>query len=1126
MLLKRKYLFGTTVLAGVIAAAAPALAQETQVPGVDVQGQTQVDEIVVTGSRIRRDPTNAPTPLIQVSRQELMETGLTTVVDYLATIPALSNSLVPSDTTGVLNATGLSFANLRSLGTGRTLTLVDGRRHIGSQGGSLEVDVDAIPRLLIENIEIITGGASSVYGADAVAGVVNYVLRKDYEGLEIDANYGQLSSVTNKATMRLSALIGGNFMDDRVNAYLFGEYEDIDEIEGEDVAWLRDGRGLIGTDADPTSTAIGPNTDGIYDQDLFYNLRYVGRPRWGVTILANSQQPSALNDPDVPLASCAIGTGTSINTSANCYAIDPSRTFWYENGQARLINMGTRVGATGGNRPFNIGGDGVNQNTSFSGFSRTPSSQSSRFQTGLNFKVTPDITAYVEAKYITEDSAIASQPTFFDAYIADNTVNPITGGAASATTVQGVSGNSYFTRLDNAYLPAIIRNAMLTNFVQNYTNPTNTLPGQPNAATSGVRAWARHTAFGPDREQFNTREVTRFVAGLSGGVDELAFVHNFAWDLSYVWGELQNSNNETGFDKLRFSHALDAVVDTAGIVNGRPGEIVCRVRLIGALGLPIQNFNPFDTRATYAATDPEVAQCVPINMFGDGNQSEAALEFISADITVLETNEQEDAVAAVSGQLWDFFGAGAMGLAFGAEYRREYTEAVGRDRDTAGRFLQLNTGADFPGAEYESEELFAEMSLPFIRDSWLGEYAELSASYRQFDYTTAGEGDVYGVNLIYRPIQDITFKSSFNTSFRAPNLSENFRPRTQTFANGFSDPCDTRVITGTGVTADQRANRIANCTALASARGLTFDFAGTTASTLDDFRPTYSSGIAGVSGGNPTLKPEESESFTFSTVLEPRFFPNLAIILDYYEIEITDVIATVSAQVLANQCVDGPTLNPLACGVIFRNNPATGDGVFDQFKVGAPTSDPIGGFIIGSFNYAKRETRGLDFTVRYSLDTEEVWGKNWGTFNWNVGGLWLIDQQNFNDAINPSAFTESSTSLFFPRVRFTSRLAWAPTDDLTITWTADWQTSQDINKYRDIVNTGNIDGIPPQGYETGNFARHDLSMRYHINDELTLRAGVTNLFDASQAPYLGSTLYSNFDPYGRRFNIGLNYRAW
>ncbi|NBW12003.1 MAG: hypothetical protein EBR82_28625, partial [Caulobacteraceae bacterium] len=93
MLLKRKYLFGTTILAGVIAAtAAPAFAQTA--PAQDGES-TQVEEVVVTGSRIRRDPTTAPTPLIQVSQEQLLSTGLSTVIDYLATIPALSNSVVP-----------------------------------------------------------------------------------------------------------------------------------------------------------------------------------------------------------------------------------------------------------------------------------------------------------------------------------------------------------------------------------------------------------------------------------------------------------------------------------------------------------------------------------------------------------------------------------------------------------------------------------------------------------------------------------------------------------------------------------------------------------------------------------------------------------------------------------------------------------------------------------------------------------------------------------------------------------------------------------------------------------------------------------------------------------------------
>ena len=187
-------------------------------------------EVVVTGSRIRRDPTTSPTPLIQVSQEELLNTGQTSVINYLANIPALSSSQIPSDTTGSgLNDGGLSFANLRALGSNRTLTLVNGRRHVGSSAGSLAVDVDTIPRLLIKNIEIVTGGASSVYGADAVSGVVNFIMRDDFEGLEIDANYGQINS-GGESNKRISALLGHNFFDNRLNVYVHGEYENIDEV--------------------------------------------------------------------------------------------------------------------------------------------------------------------------------------------------------------------------------------------------------------------------------------------------------------------------------------------------------------------------------------------------------------------------------------------------------------------------------------------------------------------------------------------------------------------------------------------------------------------------------------------------------------------------------------------------------------------------------------------------------------------------------------------------------------------------------------------------------------------------------------------------------------------------------
>ena len=591
-----------------------------------------------------------------------------------------------------------------------------------------------------------------------------------------------------------------------------------------------------------------------------------------------------------------------------------------------------------------------------------------------------------------------------------------------------------------------------------------------------------------------------------------------------MYGEVEVQNDETAVDTERQAYASDAVVDTAGVVNGSPGQIVCRVQLLRAQNVALieDQVRGGDLRAN-AIGQAAINECRPLNLFGKGNQSPEALAYITAQVDANQRNEQEQAVASLSGELWDFWGAGRIGAAVGVEYRREGTEGVGRDDEGVDRLLFLNEGGDQPYVEYESQEAFAELAIPLFRDSWLGEYAELSGSYRYFDYTSVGHGDVYGVNLVYRPIADIAFKSSFNTSLRAPSLGENFAPLSQTFANfALDDPCRTVNINAPN-NAEFRANRIANCTALAAQQGITYDFAGATNTTADDFDPSVlgTGGTAGVAGGNPFLTPEESESFTFSTVIQPRMFPDLNIVLDYFEIEITNVIAAVGPNIVAANCVNGPTLNQAACATIFRNNPAL------PFAIGAPAGDPIGGFIQGSINYAKRTTRGMDFTARYRLDLEEAFGRNWGRLDYRVGGTWLIEQKQFNNAENLNDYTGLDSTITYPRVRLTSSLTYTPNDVWSLNWTMDWQTAQDnASKIREYATTGNPDARIPLDIDTGDFARHDFTVRINVNDQLTLRTGVVNAFDAEQPRYLGTALTDNLDPWGTRFFIGLNYRPF
>lgn len=1108
MISTRKLLFSTTVLAGIMSFSAPALAQSAPTPAQD-EDATQVEEIVVTGSRIRRDPANAPTPLIQVSREQLQSTGQSTVIDYLATIPALSNSQVPSDTVGT-GSVGAAYANLRSLGIGRTLTLVDGRRHVSSLGGSLTVDIDTIPRLLIDNIEIVTGGASSVYGADAVSGVLNFTLRRDFEGLEVDAFYGQINE-GGEANQRISALAGVNLFDDRLNLWGFAEYEDLAELTDDDIDWLAANYAFVGNDVDPSIPAIGPFTDGVIDSQVYSGVRSLQRVRWSVVNLANNQPASPLTDPDIAYFNCTGPTAANF-TNGNCTLPNPGYSYVFDGATARFTDFGTRIG-TGLARLSNVGGDGENV-SEFGQFTFFPEGSATRLAGGANWQITDDVLFRFDVKRVEEENYSMSQASFFDVFIND--------GRPADQVSQILNGSQYHIRLsDNAFLPANLRSAIQNNRLIVYTAPTNTEASVPTGATIAA-PFARAALRGQDRFQTNTREMTRFVASLEGGFDNLWFVDNVRWDIGYTYGEVDVETISTAVDTERQAYASDAVVDTLGRV-GRPGEIVCRVRLLQAQNVASMPdiVRGGDLRAN-AVGQAAINECRPLNIFGRGNQSAEALNYIEFDSDLQERIEQEQALASISGELWDFWGAGPIAAAIGAEYRREYTLGLGFDDDNVGRLTQGFVTASTPASQYETEEWFAEISIPLFRDSWLGEFAELSGSYRAFDYTTVGTGDVFGVNLIYRPIRDITFRSSFNNSFRAPSLTENFATLSPSFANfAFSDPCSTANIIAPG-NARFRDNRVANCTALAAARGLTFDFAGATPQISDDFDPTVlgSGSVRGSTGGNPFLQPEESDSFTFSTVIAPRMFPDLTVVLDYYEIELTNVIASVTAITAAENCVNGATLNTAACATIFRNNPNL------AFAIGSPVTDPVGAYIQGSINYAKRSTRGLDFTARYSLDLEENFGLDWGRLDYSLQGSWLIEQKNFNNAQNPADFTESASAIFFPRVRMTSRLTYTPTDNFSVTWSVDWQSAQDSSSLRSLGQTGNPDARIPQYFNTGNFARHDLSVRYELNDEVTLRTGVTNIFDAEQPRFLGTTLTSNFDPYGTRFFVGLNYRPF
>jgi outer membrane receptor protein involved in Fe transport len=178
------------LLCGLSASLATSLviAQEEKKP---VEEKT-MEEVIVTGSRIARPNLESTVPVTTVTAEELFQTGGTSIGDLLNDLPALRSTFSQSNSSRFLGTTGLNLLDLRGLGTQRTLVLVNGRRHVGSDilNNAVSPDTNTFPTDLIESVDVVTGGNSAVYGSDAIAGVVNFILKKDFEGLQVRGQGG------------------------------------------------------------------------------------------------------------------------------------------------------------------------------------------------------------------------------------------------------------------------------------------------------------------------------------------------------------------------------------------------------------------------------------------------------------------------------------------------------------------------------------------------------------------------------------------------------------------------------------------------------------------------------------------------------------------------------------------------------------------------------------------------------------------------------------------------------------------------------------------------------------------------------------------------------------------------
>ena len=162
-------------------------------------------------------------PIVSVTAEDLTSQGDVNIGDALNDLPSLRSTFSQANSTRFIGTAGVNVLDLRGLGISRTLVLVNGRRHITSFVGDYIVDTNTIPTDLLERVDVITGGSSSVYGSDAVAGVVNFVLRRDFDGIRLRGQ-GGVSQQGDRGIQFVSLTAGRNFWDDRANIAINLEY--------------------------------------------------------------------------------------------------------------------------------------------------------------------------------------------------------------------------------------------------------------------------------------------------------------------------------------------------------------------------------------------------------------------------------------------------------------------------------------------------------------------------------------------------------------------------------------------------------------------------------------------------------------------------------------------------------------------------------------------------------------------------------------------------------------------------------------------------------------------------------------------------------------------------------------
>jgi iron complex outermembrane recepter protein len=1103
-LTNRHALLSTTLLSGLASLALPtAAAAQVAEALVASEAATTLEEaqpqesILVTGSRLKRDSNlESPSPIVSIDATALR--GEQDVVDVLRTIPALSASVSSAQSVapgelGSGGAVGSATLNLRGLGAERTLVLVNGRRHVAGVAETSVVDINSIPASLIKNVEVLTGGASAVYGADAVSGVVNFVLDREFDGLEMGATAG-ISESGDGFNFDGYAKFGKNFADGRGNVTIVGEFNRDDGLRFGDRAQFRDGniasngpnpalrfqRGDLGTGTPnfsnffslsrgrfpygfviptpgtarynqifPTGTAPTAAEQALIDRALAAPTRLIA-PQYGfqITSAGGVILPADFSDPFSDIDNDGRSDCTESFTGFN--GLFDYNGFGAVGGCYIATQNGVKVfeddGLIAGN--FNaFGGEAVIFDNN--GF-LIPKTQRYGINILTDYDISDGINLFFEGKYYRQETTFGTnQNSFYDLL----TIAP-----------------------DNPFIPAVL---------------------QPIANNAGGLFVTRDPTDLGDNIDTNISQTWRFVAGAKGDVtDDITF------EVSANWGRYDlKSINRNNVLLDRFLAAIDVTRDARGNPVCR-SEINPSVRSPGTVfGIPTGEFG-------YLTFVPGQGQCKPANIIGINSISQEAVDFITTTTINTFRTEQLELHGLISGE------TGILGLpydtiqfALGAEYREEKSRSVfdplvrgilpvttvdGNAGDFVGDLGFSQTSLGTPpdgffqnsGGRYDVVEVFGELGTTLIEDVPFIEQLRLELAGRFSNYSTVGSVYTYAINGFWSPIKDIRVRGTYSRAVRAPNISELFAPAQAAFFRPF-DPCDqTEINRLQNEGFANIANRISNCRADGIPEG---------------FSDPLSARFAGTISGNPNLQEETADTYTVGVVLQPRFIPGLAITADYYNIKIDDAISTVAAQDVVNNCYDSTSFPNDFCNSFTRNR----DPASAQFL-------GFNSLTLQTINFVGIQTAGVDASVSYNTAIGEHRLGLSATASW-------VDRLDF-------FFDPTDLTRIDPELTEIGRPEWSGRATATYGY-SDFNLNYTLSYLGKMALRGvEIETIAaqfgPAGMADETFT-HNIGAGYTFADMgLEVFGGINNLTDVK--PFITERAYP-VSPIGRSFFVGVRW---